>query len=85
MVRFVMQAEAATVSAAVAADLVEGAHLTVRDAGRVLELSHQRIAQFLKARAGDQRRAKCCPARLPYARGGPLWSTQSPDWPIDSR
>ncbi|HXC77455.1 MAG TPA: type II toxin-antitoxin system HicB family antitoxin [Candidatus Acidoferrum sp.] len=58
-----LQAEAATVSAAVAADLVQGAHLTVRDAGRVLGLSHQRIAQLLKGRSGDQRRATARPAR----------------------
>lgn len=59
----VLQAEAATVSAAVAADLVQGAHLTVRDAGRVLGLSHQRIAQLLKARAGGHGRAIARPAR----------------------
>src|SRR5450759_941252 len=58
-----LQAEAATVSAAVAADLVQGAHLTVRDAGRVLGLSHQRIAQLLKAPSGDKRRAVARPAR----------------------
>ena len=45
----VLQREAATVSAEVAADLVQGAHLTVRDAGRVMGVSHQRIAQLLKA------------------------------------
>lgn len=59
----VLQAEAASVSAAVAADLVQGAHLTVRDAGRVLGLSHQRIAQLLKAPSGDKRRAVARPAR----------------------
>ena len=53
----------ASVSAAVAADLVQGAHLTVRDAGRVLGLSHQRIAQLLKARSGDKGRAVARPAR----------------------
>jgi len=51
-----LQAEAVTVSAAVAADLVQRAHLTVRDAGRVLGLSHQRIAQLLKASTGEARR-----------------------------
>ncbi len=50
-------------SAAVAADLVQGAHLTVRDAGRVLGLSHQRIAQLLKAPSGDERRLVARPAR----------------------
>ena len=59
----VLQAEAASVSAAVAADLVQGAHLTVRDAGRVLGLSHQRIAQLLKAPSGDERRLVARPAR----------------------
>ena len=44
----VMQRQAAVVSAEVAADLVKNAHLTVRDAGRVLGLSHQRITQLLK-------------------------------------
>ncbi|HEY8864924.1 MAG TPA: type II toxin-antitoxin system HicB family antitoxin [Candidatus Dormibacteraeota bacterium] len=58
-----LQAEAATVSAAVAADLVQGAHLTVRDAGRVLGLSHQRIAQLLKPPSGDKRSAVVRPAR----------------------
>jgi predicted RNase H-like HicB family nuclease len=37
----VLQREAAIASAEVAADLVQLAHLTVRDAGRVLGLSHQ--------------------------------------------
>ncbi|SRR6266576_2608140 len=45
----VLQREAAITSAEVAADLVQTAHLTVRDAGRVLGLSHQRITQLLKA------------------------------------
>jgi len=58
-----VQAEAASASAAVAVDLVRGAHLTVRDAGRVLGLSHQRIAQLLKALNGDKRRAKARLAR----------------------
>jgi hypothetical protein len=35
--------------ASVAADLVQTAHLTVRDAWRVLELSRQRIIQLLEA------------------------------------
>jgi len=51
-----LQVEAVTVSAAVAADLVQRAHLTVRDAGRVLGISHQRIAQLLKAGTGEGRR-----------------------------
>ena len=58
-----LQAEAATVSAAVAADLVQGAHLTVRDAGRVLGRSHQRIAQLLKASSGHKRRTVARPTR----------------------
>jgi predicted RNase H-like HicB family nuclease len=45
----VLQRQAATDSAAVAADLVRRAHLTVREAGRVLGLSHQRVAQLLRA------------------------------------
>ena len=45
----VLRRQAATVSAEVAADLVQRAHLTVRDAGRVLGVSHQRVAQLLKA------------------------------------
>ena len=65
----VLQAEAVTMSAAVAADLVQGAHLTVRDAGRVLGLSHQRIAQLLKARAGESRRVGARPARASRMRG----------------
>ena len=42
------QRQAAAASVEVAADLVRVAHLTVRDAVRVLGLSHQRIAQLLK-------------------------------------
>jgi hypothetical protein len=51
----VLQREAAIASAEVAADLVQTAHLTVRDAGRVLGLSHQRITQLLKAGSGKER------------------------------
>ena len=51
----VSQRQAASVSAEVADDLVRGAHLTVRDAGRVLGLSHQRIAQLLRARVAARR------------------------------
>jgi hypothetical protein len=39
----VLQRQATMVSAEVAADLVERAHLTVRDAGTVLGVSHQRV------------------------------------------
>ena len=53
----VMQRQAAAESADVAADLVKGAHLTVRDAGRVLGLSHQRITQLLKPARMTRRRA----------------------------
>ena len=45
----VLERQAAAVSMDVAADLVQRAHLTMRDAGRVLGLSHQRVAQLLKA------------------------------------
>ncbi len=48
----VLQCEAAIASAEVAADLVQTAHLTVRDAGRLLGLSHQRITQLLKEASG---------------------------------
>lgn len=51
-----LQHEAALASADVAADLVRNAHLTVRDAGRVLGLSHQRIAQLLKPAPSEGRR-----------------------------
>ncbi len=53
----VLQREAAIASAEVAADLVQTAHLTVRDAGRVLGLSHQRITQLLKASSGKDKRS----------------------------
>ncbi len=56
-----LQHEAAIASADVASDLVRNAHLTVRDAGRVLGLSHQRIAQLLKppsGEAGNRQRAQ---------------------------
>ena len=52
----VLQRQATMASAEVAADLVERAHLTVRDAGRVLGVSHQRVAQLLKAGASTPRR-----------------------------
>ena len=54
----VLQREAAIASAEVAADLVPTAHLTVRDAGRVLGLSHQRITQLLKAGKGKRSRGR---------------------------
>ena len=53
----VLQREAAIASAQVAADLVHTAHLTVRDAGRVLGLSHQRITQLLKAASAKGERS----------------------------
>jgi predicted RNase H-like HicB family nuclease len=53
----VLQREAANASAEVAADLVQTAHLTVRDAGRVLGLSHQRITQLLNAASGKGKRS----------------------------
>ncbi len=54
----ILQHEAAIASAEVAADLVQTAHLTVRDAGRVLGLSHQRITQLLKAASGKGKRSR---------------------------
>jgi predicted RNase H-like HicB family nuclease len=54
----VLQREAAIASAEVAADLVQTAHLTVRDAGRVLGLSHQRITQLLKEASGKGKRSR---------------------------
>jgi len=53
----VLQREAAIASAEAAADLVQTAHLTVRDAGRVLGLSHQRITQLLKTASGKGKRS----------------------------
>jgi hypothetical protein len=50
-----LQRESATVSSEVASELVDKAHFTVRDAGRVLGLSHQRIAQLLKGRVHPRR------------------------------
>ncbi|HUZ86281.1 MAG TPA: type II toxin-antitoxin system HicB family antitoxin [Candidatus Baltobacterales bacterium] len=52
-----LQREAAAVSAEVASDLVTKAHMTVRDAGRVLGLSHQRIAQLIKPADANGRHA----------------------------
>ncbi len=42
-----LQKEAAGATAQAARALVKGAHLTVRDAGKILGVSHQRIAQLL--------------------------------------
>jgi len=64
----VLQREAAKVSAEVASDLVRGAHLTVRDAGRVLGISHQRVAQLLKAGGGTRRRVLPRDLRPPTAK-----------------
>lgn len=60
----VLQREAVNASAEVAVDLVQTAHLTVRDAGRVLGLSHQRITQLLKAASGKGKRSHGHGARV---------------------
>jgi predicted RNase H-like HicB family nuclease len=71
----VLQREAAIASAEVAADLVQTAHLTVRDAGRVLGLSHQRITQLLqpasaKGKGPDPRRVRVGAVRSQRDRSG---------------
>jgi hypothetical protein len=45
------QREAADAVARAATDLVKREHLTVRDAGRILDLSHQRVDQLVRKRA----------------------------------
>src|SRR5437870_1406321 len=67
----VLQREAAIASAEIAADLVQTAHLTVRDAGRVLGLSHQRITQLLKAASGKGKRSHGPGIRAAGARRSP--------------
>src|SRR5487761_1147088 len=64
----VLQREATRVSAEAATDLVRSAHLTVRDAGRVLGISHQRVAQLLKAGAGPRGHDLARPVRPPTAK-----------------
>ena len=45
------QREAAQAVAEAASSLIRREHLTVRDAGRILDLSHQRIDQLIRKRA----------------------------------
>lgn len=51
-----MQRQAIAQSASVARELVRDAHFTVRDAGRVMGVSHQRVTQLLQEH-GDRGRA----------------------------
>ena len=64
-----LQRESLTVSSEVASELVQTAHFTVRDAGRVLGLSHQRIAQLLKSEGRPRRRAAGRELRLKDSQG----------------